>query len=46
MLQSFSFLLADAGMFVFVGQAFEAFLLAGGRAGGRSRELLCLLASF
>jgi hypothetical protein len=46
MLQSFSFLLADAGMFVCVGwQGFEAFLLAGGRAdgptGGRGSFCVC-----
>jgi hypothetical protein len=43
MLQSFSFLLADAGMFVFVDELLRRFYW---RAGGQVRELLCLLASF
>ncbi len=44
MFQSFSFLLVDAGMFVFVVKLLRRFYW---RAVGRARELLCLLlASF
>jgi hypothetical protein len=42
MLQSFSFLLADAGMFVFVDELLRRFYWrAGGRAGGRGSFCVC-----